>query len=226
MPRPRSQAGTHDTIEDWENRTLGNLFRVTLNPEMTKDTHGHPLYFLAGLRSGLIQDKAPLRLSTSTLDQTLLEAGSDQDNTQPLDYLLACWKRITKFLRQMKSSSITDPKHNIVRETRRYCMSYCIIAAAEPEMFGQDSSPSNPLAQHLLVDPENDRGLCHDFLAEAVSRFPEDESIKNLLVGAMEGLSRDLSTLSMNDSYRPYVVVINSSTQLEVCKHNTQPLTL
>lgn len=197
------------TIEDWENRTLGTLFRVTLNPEITKDAHGHPLYFLAGLRSGLVQDNAPLRLSTNSLDQALLEAGSDQDDLNALDYLLACWKRITKYLRQMKGSSTADPKHNIVREARRYCMSYCIIAATEPELFGQDSPSHNPLAQHLLVDPENDRGLCHDFLAEAVSRFSEDESIRNLLVGAVEELSRDLSTLSMNDNYRPYVVVMN-----------------
>lgn len=66
---------------------------------------------------------------------------------------------------------------------------------------------SNPLTPHLLVDPEDDRGLCHEFLSEAVSRFPEDETVKEALIGAIEELSRQLSKLTMNDNYKPYVLV-------------------
>lgn len=66
---------------------------------------------------------------------------------------------------------------------------------------------SNPLTQHLLVDPEDDRGLCHEFLSEAVSRFPEDETVREALVGAIEELSLQLSKMTMNDDYKPYVLV-------------------
>ena len=70
-----------------------------------------------------------------------------------------------------------------------------------------EASASNPLTAHLLVDPEDDRGVCHDFLTEAVRRFDEDESIKDALVKAIEELSRKLDELTLNDNYKPYVLV-------------------
>lgn len=81
-----------------------------------------------------------------------------------------------------------------------------------PEQFADDilrlePPVSNPLTPHLLVDPEDDRGLCHEFLNEAVSRFSEDETVKEALVGAIEELSRQLSKMTMNDNYKPYVLV-------------------
>lgn len=80
-------------------------------------------------------------------------------------------------------------------------------AAYLPLEIRLEPSESNPLTPHLLVDPEDDRGLCHEFLSEAVSRFPEDETVKEALVGAIEELSRQLSKLTMNDDYKPYVLV-------------------
>lgn len=73
--------------------------------------------------------------------------------------------------------------------------------------FSQEAPETNPLVSHLLVDPDDDRGVCHEFLTEAVSRFQEDEMAQKALVGAVEDLSRQLSTMSMSDSYKPYVLV-------------------
>lgn len=71
---------------------------------------------------------------------------------------------------------------------------------------------SNPLTPHLLVEPEDDRGVCHEFLNEAISRFEDDDSVRTALVGAVEDLSRQLATLSMNDNYKPYIFVSLTST--------------
>lgn len=60
---------------------------------------------------------------------------------------------------------------------------------------------------HLLVDPEADTGLCHDFLSEAISRFGEDESVKEVLVGAADELSQKLGALTMDDAFKPYILV-------------------
>lgn len=198
---------TPESIESWEDKMLGNLFRTTLNPSKTTDVHGHQLYFLDGVRAELEQEQTPIRMTTGLLEQALIESGSNQGKTKPLDYFLACWKRIARQLRSMRGGNNDDPKLVIVKEARRLCMSYCIFAITIPDMFGQDSSSMTPLAHHLLVDPENDRGICHDFLTEAVARFDEDDSIKVALVEAMEQLSRELSKLSMNDNYKPYVMV-------------------
>jgi ubiquitin conjugation factor E4 B len=89
-------------------------------------------------------------------------------------------------------------------------MSYCIFAASMPEMFGQEPAENNPLVEQLLCDPEHDKGICHDFLAEAVSRFEEDPTTKEMLVSAVEELSENLSRLSMNDSFKPYVLALRN----------------
>lgn len=89
------------------------------------------------------------------------------------------------------------------------------MTKARANLLGSVDPPaSNPLAQHLLVDPEDDRGLCHDFLTEAVRRSGDDESIKEVLIGAVDELSRTLVGMTMNDNYKPYILV--SSIELYV----------
>ena len=78
---------------------------------------------------------------------------------------------------------------------------------ARTDMPSLDSVTSNQLTPHLLLDPQDDHGIDHDFLAEAISRFSEDESVKDLLVGAVEDMSHRLSQMTMNDDYRIYVTV-------------------
>ncbi|EON62739.1 hypothetical protein W97_01964 [Coniosporium apollinis CBS 100218] len=208
--RPRSRQGRRETLEEWEDHTLGNIFKVTLDPRAAHDAHGNALIFLEGVRSDLKSEGAPIRLSIGVLDQAITEAASSPSAGTPLDYLLGCWKRVSRFYRSLRSGEKDDPKYNIIKEARRLCMSYCIFAVTLPEMFGQEPSEVNPLAQHLLVDPDNDRGLCHDFLSEAVSRFSEDDSVREALVGAVEQISRDMSKMTMNDNYKPYILALRN----------------
>jgi len=205
--RPRSQQGSRDSIEIWEDRTLNTIFRLSLDPSTTRDGHGHRVYYLPSVRLDLEDEGVPVRLNISVLDQAILEAASNLQEEEPLDYLLGCWKRVSRMFRGMRSN---DPRFSILKEARRLCFSYCIFTVTMPDMFGQEPSPVNSLAEHLLVDSEHDRGICHDFLSEAVSRFDEDESVKEALVGAMEQLSRELSKLSMNDDYKPYILVFEA----------------
>ncbi|KAI9688556.1 MAG: hypothetical protein M1822_001505 [Bathelium mastoideum] len=207
-PSSRSSSRQGESVEVWEDRTLSNVFKITLKPEALHDAHGHVLRLVADVRSELEEQGAAIRLSTNVLEQALLEAA--QQMPQPLDYLLGCWKRVSRLYRGMKSGSSEDPKFNITKEARRLCMSYCIFAFTIPDMFGQETTGENPLAKHLLVDPENDLGICHDFFMEATTRMAEDESIKDALVGAMEQLSRDLSKMSMNDDYKPYMHALHN----------------
>lgn len=143
----------------------------------------------------------------AVLEQALLEAASDLTSPTPLEYLLACWKRVTRAYRGLRTGRSDDQKHTVLREARRLCMSYCLFAATIPEMFGSESSAEGELKKHLLVDPDNDYGICHDFLSEAISRFGEDDSIKHAFVSAVEAITVDLSKLSMNDDYKPHVLV-------------------
>ena len=221
--RSRSRAG--ESIEEWEDRTLCAVFRVTLDPSVQQDSPGHHLHYVPGVREEIEEQNEPLRLDTASLDQAILEAASGLKETTPLDYLLGCWKRVTRQFRATKAGGVNDPKFIVMKEARRLCMSYCIFAVSMPDMFGyfmksplrsgsyadcvhsREPPITNPLTPHLLVDPEDDRGLCHDFLSEAISRFPDDEMAETALVGAAEDLSRSLAKMSMNDNYKPYVLV-------------------
>jgi ubiquitin conjugation factor E4 B len=46
-----------------------------------------------------------------------------------------------------------------------------------------------------------------DFFGEAIARIDEDDTIAPLFTKAMADISAKLSTLSMNDDYKPYVNV-------------------
>lgn len=192
---------------------LGNVFRITLDESKTHDFHGHSLRYLPGLKDELVEQGADSRLTTAYLDQALMEAASGLSGQTPLEYLLSCWKRIVRLQRDMiRGYSRPKPdetKIAAIKEAKRICMSYCIFAATIPDMFGVEAPPTNILVPHLLVDPEDEKGLDFDFLSEAVARFEEDESVKEVIVGAAEEMSRQLSRKTMNDDYKPYVLVSN-----------------
>lgn len=131
---PGSKVG--ESLEAWENRILSTVFRLSLDPAISQDVHGHYLHFLEGVRNDLKDQNETITLSTAVLDQALLEAASNLEKITPLDYLLECWKRITKQWRNFKGANNEDPKYSIIREARRLCMSYCLFAVTMPDMFG------------------------------------------------------------------------------------------
>ena len=58
-----------------------------------------------------------------------------------------------------------------------------------------------------MLEPDEDTGIDRDFLVEAISRFDEDDTVQALIVGAAEDLSQQLSKMSMNENYKPYLYV-------------------
>ena len=122
-------------METWENNALSAIFRVTLDSSRHQDHLGHRLYYLADLRLDLEEQNEPVRLRAPVLDHAILEAAPNLGKTTPLDYLLACWKRVSKQFKLLKSRP-GHPKLAIIKEARRLCMSYCIFAVTMPNMFG------------------------------------------------------------------------------------------
>ncbi|OAL70661.1 hypothetical protein A7D00_4989 [Trichophyton violaceum] len=199
-----------ETIEEFENRTICNIFRLSLDENRRTDIHGQKLTYLRGVRRDLEEDKAPIRMSVTILDQALLEAASQTDNQKPLSYLLPCWKRISTLFKGFRKPAVGDPKYDIILEARRLCMGYCIFAATMPEMFGVESPPSAPLKPHLLLDPDDDQGLNQEFVLEALKRIEEDDSILPTFVTAVEEMSHDLSMITLDDDYHPYMMALRN----------------
>jgi ubiquitin conjugation factor E4 B len=200
------------SIDVWTDRTFSSIFRITLDQKQNRDVHGHKFYFVSGVAGDLQEEDKPLRFTTDVLDQAILEAASSGSEGRPLNFLLGCWKRSTRLFRGVHNKE--DPKYGVLKEARRICFNYCIFAATMPDMFGDETQPdTHPLAEHLLCDPESEKGLCHDFLNEAVSRFNDEENgedIKYTLVTAMENLSQQLAKKSMNDDYKPYILAMRN----------------
>lgn len=133
-----SKLNSRQTLNEWEDRILGSIFRLTLDPNMRHDIHGHSLYYVASIKDELEEVRYPVRFGTAILDSAILEAASNAGKTTPLDYLLACWKRVTRLLRTLKPGDESDPfsQFGIASEAKRMCMSYCMFAVTMPEMFG------------------------------------------------------------------------------------------
>lgn len=133
---PRVPPQSSETIKDFEDKTLRAVFRVTLDESRRVDVQGQKLSYLVGLVQELQEQGQALRMNIDVLDQALLEAASNTDNGKPMEYLLPCWKRVTRLYKGFRKQNADDRKYVIVSEARRLCMSYCIFAATIPEMFG------------------------------------------------------------------------------------------
>ena len=206
-PRPqRSSEKPQESPEVWQDKTLRSIFRVSLKKEDTRDAHGNHLIYLGSTKDDLTAENAALLLNTDLLDGVITEAATKAPGGKAFEYLLACFKRVARASRGLKTD---DPKQEFFKETRRLCMSYCVFAVTMPSMFDQETE-SNPLVDHLLADPDCDTGICTDFLTEASSRFEEDESIKEAIVGAAEELSQRVSTINMLGDYQIYIRAIRN----------------
>ena len=123
-----------EDLGSWENRVLGSIFRVTLDPSQKADGSNHRLVFLPSLRQELDEDQQPIRLSAEKLDQAIIEACSSIPHDKPvLDYLLPCWKRVLKAMKGLRG--YTTAKDGILKEARRLCMSHCVFAVEMPEFY-------------------------------------------------------------------------------------------
>lgn len=129
------------------------MFKLTLDENRQKDIHGQRLTFIPSVRSELQDQNRGLRIDTSVLDQALLEAASSQPNGKPLDYLLPCWKRVSRLHKGFRKARADDPKFEVICEARRLCMSYSVFALTMPEMFGWViSSGPNHRSEDMVTD--------------------------------------------------------------------------
>jgi ubiquitin conjugation factor E4 B len=147
-----------------------------------------------------------MRLVVGSLDSAIIEAASNVPKQKPLEYLLGCWKRAVRQTKLMRNNANPDPrKMSVLKEARRLIISYTVFATTDPEMFGVEGDGTAMLANHLLADPECERGVCYDFVTEGMSRLPDDTGVRDMLVDAIAECSRRLSKISMAGEYYAYM---------------------
>lgn len=151
IPPKRATPKPEESLEAFEDRTLSAIFKVSLKEDRQHDMHGQKLIYLPGVRAEFEDQGREPRMEVSVLDQALLEAASNIDLQKPLDYLLPCWKRVSRVYKGFRKSRDDDPKFDVIREARRLCMSYCIFAITMPEMFGCVASTSDLSAVFFLA---------------------------------------------------------------------------
>jgi ubiquitin conjugation factor E4 B len=134
-PKKQAPVSVEESLEAYENRTLGGIFRITLDPTQTVDSSNHKLIYLPNLRQELEDEKAPLMLTKERLDSAILEAASTIPYSKgALDYLIPCWKRVMRTLKGLRG--LSSAKDAILKEAKRLCMSNCVFAVEMPEFFG------------------------------------------------------------------------------------------
>jgi ubiquitin conjugation factor E4 B len=157
--RKTATSPKEETIEEFESKALGSIFRITLDQNEQFDTRGHKLLILPALRQELEDDWEPIRLTVRTLDSAILEAASKIPQNRPvLDYLLPCWKRVTRTVKGLRGYA--GERDAILKEAKRLCMSNIIFAVTMPEIFGLTHLPillqwTNPkidvIPIHILI---------------------------------------------------------------------------
>jgi ubiquitin conjugation factor E4 B len=136
---PRKQTSTAaaaapETIDDYADRVLTTIFRVSVDPARSTDTHGHRLAFLPNLSADLAGEGAPLKMSVGRLEEAIMEAAAAFPHDRPLfEYLLPCWKRVVRTLKVLRGPA--PEKEALLKEARRLCFSNCIFALTVPELF-------------------------------------------------------------------------------------------
>ncbi|OAA52863.1 ubiquitin conjugation factor E4 [Cordyceps fumosorosea ARSEF 2679] len=213
--RPTTGGQAVETDEQYENRTLAAVFRLSVDPHHMSTPQGVRLTFLPGLNDELNQAGEPLRLSAATLDQAVIEACSAWPEDKPLlNYLLPCWKRAVKQAAQKTSSPARREVHD---EAKRLCMSNCLFAVTMPELYGRVANPNHDtIAPQLLRGFTDENGICFDFIQEAIKRFDEDEAFPEIFNNAMVRISSQLSFMSMNDNYKPHVQALLTYTRFPI----------
>ncbi|RKF79986.1 Ubiquitin conjugation factor E4 [Golovinomyces cichoracearum] len=198
-----------ETIEEYEDRILCSSFCITLDASKKPQFPNHTPCFLANLRQDLESENVPILLTRERLESAILEAASAvPSNKSILNYLIPCFKRITKIMTGLGESN--DAKLAILKEAERLCLSYCIFAVDVPDLFGRTPNPAyDSLAHNLILDSSVEESADHFFITKIASRIEEDESVKPLLVRAAIDLSQQLSEMTMNNNYKRYVNALN-----------------
>ncbi|KAF9871176.1 ubiquitin elongating factor core [Colletotrichum karsti] len=212
-PAPVSKRPTvvqEESIDDFADRTLTQIFRVTVDPQRLTDIHGHKLTFLPGASAELVDAGSPLKLTSGVLDSALLEWLSSLPPQKPiLGFMLPCFKRILRLYNMVKDTA--KDKREVLDEAKRLCISNILFALTIPDLFGRPQ-PDN-LAPFLLKGHDQDDGVCLNFLQEAVKRFDEDEQLPEIFASAIHVLSTRLAEISMDGDYKPYINALMTYTK-------------
>ncbi|VZH90914.1 unnamed protein product [Fusarium fujikuroi] len=204
-PSPKPSTTQPEPVESYADRTLSQIFRITVDPHNMVNSSGQRLTFLPNLNEELNESGEPLKLSVNTLDQALMEAASSYPHDKPLmNYFLPCWKRAVKASLQFKGTE--GPKFEVHEEAKRLCMSGCLFALTMPDLYGRSPNPKHDtLMPYLLKGVQDENGLCFNFIQEAIKRFDDDEAFPALFNDAMIQISNKLGTISMDQDYKPYI---------------------
>lgn len=192
------------TFEEWTDKLLTSILRVSLDSSQTFDSGGHNLTYLPELSQEIRGEGQEPLLSIDRFQEAVMEAGTLYPQHKPLfRYFLGCWKRVTSF-RILRAS--TPEKEEALKEAKRLCFSNCIFAITMPEMFGREPNPKHDsLVRYILEGIDKEDGLDFEFYSEAMTRIEDDDSIIPLFTKAMVEISTVLATKDFNGDYQPYV---------------------
>ncbi|KAL7273982.1 Ubiquitin conjugation factor E4 [Rhizina undulata] len=207
--------------EVWEDKTLGVIFQVGLQPgPRTKE---YPV--LDNLRKDLEEEfgegKAPY-LSTAVLDQLIIEA-CGKAREKPLQYLVSSWRRATKIERETAASRLDQHKNHVLKEAKRLCISYAQYCITIPDMF-ENNIENVKLEDWLINGSDDGRGFPPEFLNELVNRFVEEPDLVAAFETAIGKLSRKLSAMTMSDNYKPITGALWGISQIKPLANMTTNL--
>lgn len=213
-PKPLKTASSRptETIEQFTDKLLRSTFRFSLKQDERSD-HNGSLIYLSDIREELDSENEAPVLSLELLDQAFLFALTNGPQRTPSEYLIPCWRRINRQYKQYKRLDGDDPKFHVLEEARRVCLCYCHIAFAMPEIIDIPSETGIELLKlHLLMSPDDDLALDHDFLMESGKRAAtgEDTEIVPAYVAAVVLIYKEVANMNIDGAYNDHMRVCSS----------------
>ncbi|KAI5293607.1 hypothetical protein KEM52_005382, partial [Ascosphaera acerosa] len=201
----KASAKAIEPLEEWEDRTIRSVLRVSLHEDRLVDAMGNQLQYLPDLKAELQGDGLPLRLAVANVDQAIIEAAST--HASPSDYAVPAWKRAAALVRNFRHAPTAQAKerYSALEELKRLCMSYCLFSFTMLDIFGLETPIIPALVHHLLLEPNDELGIDAEFIEESLSNADDDESIVPAYVDALEYLSR-FNVATATESGRPDIV--------------------
>ncbi|KAF9241107.1 ubiquitin elongating factor core-domain-containing protein [Melanogaster broomeanus] len=188
-------------LQTWEDETLTQIFKVTLNRSLAEQS-GYDIVWLKSLQGELASEghPSPIRLSGDIADRLLisrLELDPDAMSASVLaslpaqmtvfEYLIGCWKRLNSARTYlMKKDVVQNPVNEmqqastILEKIRDLLISYAGLNLQEPEMFPQPSGRETGSSE--LVGPL--------LSLSALSTPLSASSSPNYILSSMEDLAR------------------------------------
>lgn len=190
------------TFEEWEETTLRDVLKVSLEPSPDKS-----VTVLTGLREELQDEGATVGLRSELLDRLVwTRLTNHRSGPSSFDYLFKSWERANAKRRLvLKSDPDHDAKIDLLDAVSMFCVDFGVVAAtSDPD---DESGLYANVSERLVALATKDPGVWAYFEALCMQAMSQD-TLAAFVEPIGAHISNTLATIGIAGEYSPYFAVL------------------